>query len=145
MVTAPDAPLVVLESETGSGKTEAALWRFRHLFERGVVDGIYFALPTRVAASQIHARVMQFRDRVFGLEGGPAVVLAVPGQVRADHACGGALPEPPVPARQVLRRRTPTLPKDSLVILAMRFSRRLARASGAFRLRRGWAGRPAAI
>lgn len=93
MVTAPDAPLVVLESETGSGKTEAALWRFRHLFERGVVDGLYFALPTRVAASQIHARVMQFRDRVFGLEGGPAVMLAVPGQVRADHARGRALPE----------------------------------------------------
>lgn len=93
MVTMSDAPLVVLESETGSGKTEAALWRFRHLFERGAVDGLYFALPTRVAASQIHARVMRFRDRVFGPKGGPTVVLAVPGQVRADHVRGRPLPE----------------------------------------------------
>ena len=93
MVTVPDARLVVVESETGSGKTEAALWRFRHLFERGAVDGLYFALPTRVAASQVHARVMRFRDRVFGPKDGPAVVLAVPGQVRADHVRGRALPE----------------------------------------------------
>ena len=91
-VTEPDAPLVVLESETGSGKTEAALWRFRHLFEQGAVDGLYFALPTRVAASQVHARVIRFRNRVFGTEG-PAVVLAVPGQVRADHVRGRALPD----------------------------------------------------
>ena len=93
MITAPSAPLVVLESETGSGKTEAALWRFRTLFERGAVDGLYFALPTRVAASQIHERVMQFRDQVFGSASGPAVVLAVPGQVRADHARGRTLPQ----------------------------------------------------
>ena len=46
-------PLVILESETGSGKTEAALWRFVHLFRAGLVDSLYFALPTRVAASQI--------------------------------------------------------------------------------------------
>ena len=91
-VTEPNASLLVLESETGSGKTEAALWRFRHLFEQGVVDGLYFALPTRVAASQVHARVVRFRDRVFGTEG-PAVVLAVPGQVRADHVRGRALPD----------------------------------------------------
>src|SRR6266436_4979783 len=50
-------PVVVLEAETGSGKTEAALWRFAALFAAGKVDGLYFALPTRVAASQIHARV----------------------------------------------------------------------------------------
>ena len=92
LVTRPHASLVVIESETGSGKTEAALWRFRHLFEREAVDGLYFALPTRVAASQMHARVMRFRDRVFGAAG-PAVVLAVPGQVRVDKARGRALPE----------------------------------------------------
>jgi CRISPR-associated endonuclease/helicase Cas3 len=88
----PTARLVVLEAETGSGKTEAALWRFKRLFETGLVDGLYFALPTRVAASQMHARVMRFRDRVFG-PGGPVVVLAVPGQVKADHVRGHALPD----------------------------------------------------
>ena len=86
------AALIVLESETGSGKTEAALWRFKHLFEIGAVDGLYFALPTRVAASHIHERVMRFRDRVFGSHNYPTVVLAVPGQVRADHASGHVLP-----------------------------------------------------
>jgi CRISPR-associated endonuclease/helicase Cas3 len=50
-------PVVVLEAETGSGKTEAALWRFAALLAAGKVEGLYFALPTRVAASQIHARV----------------------------------------------------------------------------------------
>ena len=39
-----DERLVILESETGSGKTEAALWRFAYMYEAGLVDGIYFAL-----------------------------------------------------------------------------------------------------
>jgi gas vesicle protein len=52
-------PIVVLEAETGSGKTEAALWRFATLFATGQVDGLYFALPARVAASQIHGRVQR--------------------------------------------------------------------------------------
>ncbi len=46
--------VVVLEAETGSGKTEAALWRFLHLFKKGEVDSLYFALPTRVAAARAH-------------------------------------------------------------------------------------------
>lgn len=46
-------PVVVLEAETGSGKTEAALWRFLHLWRAGEVDALYFALPTRVAATQL--------------------------------------------------------------------------------------------
>ena len=53
----PRAACLVLEAETGSGKTEAALWRFKHLFAQGAVDGIYFALPTRVAATAMFARV----------------------------------------------------------------------------------------
>jgi CRISPR-associated endonuclease/helicase Cas3 len=52
-----DEPLVILEAETGSGKTEAAFWRFARLFEAGRIDSLYFALPTRAAAVQIHARV----------------------------------------------------------------------------------------
>ena len=78
-VEAPlDAPVVILESETGSGKTEAALWRFARMYERQLVDGIYFALPTRAAASQIHGRVRRFAERLFP-RGAPPVVLAVPG------------------------------------------------------------------
>ena len=71
-------PVVIVESETGSGKTEAALWRFAHMYEQGLVDGIYFALPTRAAAVQIHGRVKKFVAKLFP-NNPPPVVLAVPG------------------------------------------------------------------
>lgn len=87
----PEAHCVVLEAETGSGKTEAALWRFLHLFRAGKVDGMYFALPTRVAATQAFERIRQFADGVFG-SNRPAVVLAVPGQQMADGVRGHPLP-----------------------------------------------------
>ena len=43
--TSADERLVIVESETGSGKTEAALWRFARMYEERLVDGLYFALP----------------------------------------------------------------------------------------------------
>ena len=79
-------PLVIIESETGSGKTEAALWRFAKMYERGLVDGLYFALPTRAAASQIHGRVKGFVDHLFPEGHRPPVVLAVPGYNPEDYA-----------------------------------------------------------
>jgi CRISPR-associated endonuclease/helicase Cas3 len=91
--TTPLADCVVLEAETGSGKTEAALWRFVHLFTQGAVDGLYFALPTRVAATQMFGRIKTLRDALFPIEDRPAVVLAVPGQVGVDDARGHSLPE----------------------------------------------------
>ena len=61
--TPPNERLVIIESETGSGKTEAALWRFARMYQDGLVDGIYFALPTRAAASQIHGRGGELRGK----------------------------------------------------------------------------------
>lgn len=84
-------PVVVLEAETGSGKTEAALWRFLQLFRRGAVDSLYFALPTRVAASQLYARVCQFVARVWPIDA-PVVVRALPGYEAADGADKISLP-----------------------------------------------------
>lgn len=84
-------PVVVLEAETGSGKTEAALWRFLNLFQSGDVDGLYFALPTRVAASQIYERVSDFVERVWPNEA-PVVVRALPGYEAADRETKTALP-----------------------------------------------------
>ncbi len=72
-------PLVIIESETGSGKTEAALWRFAGMYEAGLVDGLYFALPTRAAAIQIHQRVEKFVANLFPTMHRPYVALAVPG------------------------------------------------------------------
>lgn len=80
--------VAVLEAETGSGKTEAALWRFRQLFSAGAVDGLYFALPTRIAATQIHARVCRAAEQLFAKDDRPAVVLAVPGYLRVDDVDG---------------------------------------------------------
>src|SRR5690606_25476420 len=86
-----DDQLIILEAETGSGKTEAALWRFARLFEAGKVDSLYFALPTRAAAKQIHGRVNLAMQRLFG-EAAPEPVLAVPGYFRAGEHEGQALP-----------------------------------------------------
>lgn len=79
--------VAILESETGSGKTEAALARFVALFKAGEVDGLYFALPTRTAATQLHHRVTQAVERAFpDVAVRPPVVLAVPGYVRVDDS-----------------------------------------------------------
>jgi CRISPR-associated endonuclease/helicase Cas3 len=84
--------VVILEAETGSGKTEAALWRFLTLFRAGQVDALYFALPTRVAASQLYSRIMAFVGRVWP-EAAPVVVRALPGYEAADGEAKIALPE----------------------------------------------------
>ena len=85
-------PVVVLEAETGSGKTEAALWRFLHLWRAGQVDALYFALPTRVAASQLYERVRAFVRRVWSMEP-PVVVRALPGYTAADGETPTPLPD----------------------------------------------------
>ena len=81
-------PVVIIESETGSGKTEAALWRFARMYEAGLVDGMYFALPTRSAASQLHQRVNKFISNLFPADHKPEPVLAVPGYLRAGDFTG---------------------------------------------------------
>ena len=82
---APPRSPVVLEAETGSGKTEAALWRFKALFEAGEVDALSFLLPTRVAATSIAARLEAFVRALFpDAAHRPNTVLAVPGYLRAN-------------------------------------------------------------
>ena len=77
--------LVVIEAETGSGKTEAALWRFKTLFEAGEVDALCFLLPTRVSATAMAQRVQTFVERLFpDASLRPGAVLAVPGYLRAN-------------------------------------------------------------
>lgn len=77
--------IVVLESETGSGKTEAALWRFATLFAGGEVDSLAFLLPTRVAATSLKLRVEKFLRDLFKCDHPPLnCVLGVPGYIYAD-------------------------------------------------------------
>lgn len=84
--------LLLLEAETGSGKTEAALWRFALLQAAGLVSGLYFAVPTRAAARQLHRRVNAAIGRIFG-PGAPEAVLAIPGLRVAGEATGHPLPD----------------------------------------------------
>ncbi|EGV50073.1 CRISPR-associated helicase/endonuclease Cas3 [endosymbiont of Riftia pachyptila] len=80
----PDlGPLVILESETGSGKTEAAIWRYLHLFRTGQVDSLYFALPTRVSATQAYQRIKSAINRIWSTDA-PVTVRALPGYASAD-------------------------------------------------------------
>ena len=83
--------IAILEAETGSGKTEAAFAHFAALFEAGLVDGFYFALPTRSAATQIHGRARDAMREAFAAP--PPVVLAVPGYLRVDDLEGQKLPQ----------------------------------------------------
>lgn len=83
--------VAILEAETGSGKTEAALAYFARLFHAGLVDGMYFALPTRTAASQIYRRVCEACRHAFPESSRPPVVLAVPGYINVDGAAGMSL------------------------------------------------------
>jgi len=81
----PTTRLLIAEAETGSGKTEAALARFLRLFAAGEVDGLYFALPTRVAARELYRRVATCIDRLFpNPDRRPPVLLAVPGYAQLD-------------------------------------------------------------
>jgi len=80
-----DTQLLLAESDTGSGKTEAALAWFFRLYGEGKVDGLYFALPTRVAARELYARVHRAILAAFDVENRPSpVLLAAPGYVKVD-------------------------------------------------------------
>jgi len=83
--------LLIAESDTGSGKTEAAIMHFLALFAASHVDGLYFALPTRVAARELYGRVSAAMKRVFG-DDCPPVLLAVPGYTHIDGEPVYALP-----------------------------------------------------
>jgi len=79
-----EAKLVILEAPTGTGKTEAsAIWADR-LAAAGLVDGMYFAVPTRSAATELHGRIAAMFGRVHPRLAA-RVVRAVPGLVDTDH------------------------------------------------------------
>jgi CRISPR-associated endonuclease/helicase Cas3 len=96
MLALPPAPaegrICLIEDETGSGKTEAALIHFLRLFAEGAVDGMYFALPTRAAAVQIHGRIERRLKHLLG-DDAPRVVLAVPGYLDAASEAAAGLPD----------------------------------------------------
>jgi len=72
----PGPQLFLIEDITGSGKTEAALTLVGRLFDAGLADGLYFALPTMATANAMHARVAAVLGRLFESDPPPSLVLA---------------------------------------------------------------------
>lgn len=58
--------LVIVESETGSGKTEAAWHLAAQWVGSGHASGFYLALPTRATANAMYVRCRSFLGRVSG-------------------------------------------------------------------------------
>ena len=79
--------LVIIEAPTGSGKTEAALIWADRLVAAGLVDGMYFAVPTRSAATELHDRISKVMSRVHSSLLG-RVIRAVPGMLDVDRPAG---------------------------------------------------------
>jgi len=73
-----------IEAPTGEGKTEAALIRFFKLYEAGLVDGLYFAVPTRSAGFDLFSRVEKLMNRLHPQAS--QSVLAVPGLQDFDNS-----------------------------------------------------------
>lgn len=86
---------VLIESETGSGKTEAALTLYARMRAAGRVAGLVFALPSRATASAMHNRVLAALSRIYGDAAAPTVALAMGGdhvQAIADASLIGEAP-----------------------------------------------------
>ena len=83
MADLPIEQITILEDQTGAGKTEAAMVFAQRLVDTGLVDGIYFAVPSRSAATELHSRIADIARRVWPNVAG-RVVRAVPGLIDTD-------------------------------------------------------------
>ena len=76
-VKLPAGPaLFMIEDETGSGKTEAALMLAHRLLQSGGAEGLYVALPTMATANAMFDRLAGAHRRLFSAESQPSIALA---------------------------------------------------------------------
>ena len=71
----PGPALFLIEDETGSGKTEAALMLAQRLMAAGRAEGLYMALPTMATANAMFDRLGNASRRLFAPEPAPSVAL----------------------------------------------------------------------
>jgi CRISPR-associated endonuclease/helicase Cas3 len=76
--------LVLVEDQTGSGKTEAGLLLAHRLMGMGRAEGVFVALPTMATANAMYGRLAGAYRKLFEDGATPSLVLAH-GR-RADHA-----------------------------------------------------------
>jgi CRISPR-associated endonuclease/helicase Cas3 len=75
-VALPEGPLMILmEDETGSGKTEAALLLASRLMAEGRASGIYTALPTMATANALYDRLSDCYQALFMPDEAPSLAL----------------------------------------------------------------------
>ena len=76
-VELPTGPvLFLIEDETGSGKTEAALMLSHRLMKSRRADGLYVALPTMATANAMFDRLADACRHLFSAEDRPSIALA---------------------------------------------------------------------
>lgn len=68
--------LAIIEDETGSGKTEAAMLLASRLMASGGADGIFVALPTMATANAMYDRLARSYRRLFSPDANPSLVLS---------------------------------------------------------------------
>ena len=77
VVPLPRGPaLFMIEDETGSGKTEAALMLAHRLIATGSADGLYVALPTMATANAMFDRLASAYRNLFADDPTPSIALA---------------------------------------------------------------------
>ena len=76
-VNIPSGPtLFMIEDETGSGKTEAALMLAYRLMAADRADGLYVALPTMATANAMFERLGKSHRLLFATDQTPSIALA---------------------------------------------------------------------
>lgn len=76
-VSLPDGPsMFLIEDETGSGKTEAAIKLAHRLMEAGSASGVYVALPTMATANAMFERLAGRYRLLFEPGSEPSLALA---------------------------------------------------------------------
>ena len=76
----PQGSRLLIESDTGSGKTEAVLSLYARLRAENRVAGLVFALPTRATATAMIRRVRAATERLYPPGEAPSIALAVGGE-----------------------------------------------------------------
>ncbi|MGC0421114.1 CRISPR-associated helicase Cas3' [Embleya sp. AB8] len=67
--------LVIVESDTGSGKTRLGLWCAHYLTVRNGYQGVYLAMPTRAATNQAALEVREFMRTALDAEAANLAVV----------------------------------------------------------------------